>query len=304
MARLSATNTSAAHATGADRASSFHSNGHPPAPADAVTAAATTTVTGNDSENEFDFDETPNYESRAKTLPYDPSLLPNGSRSLSSISLQAFFLGLTCAASLMSVAYLATNGIAWWRLPAFFGCLSVFHFLEFWTTARFNLPAVRASSFLLFSNGTAYNVAHALATLEIIVSNLFPKYQSFATTAVTIVVGLGLVLVGQTVRSVAMAQAGTNFNHTPQKVRKEGHELVTTGIYGLLRHPSYFGFYWWALGTQLLVGNKICLVGYALVLWRFFSKRIVAEEKTLVEFFGAEYVRFRERTRTGIPFVR
>ncbi|KAI4263175.1 MAG: hypothetical protein L6R42_001666 [Xanthoria sp. 1 TBL-2021] len=71
-----------------------------------------------------------------------------------------------------------------------------------------------------------------------------------------------------------MAQAGTNFNHLVQSKKKEGHVLVTNGIYGWLRHPSYFGFFWWGLGTQLITGNLVCLVGYAVVLWRFFSLRI------------------------------
>ena len=74
-----------------------------------------------------------------------------------------------------------------------------------------------------------------------------------------------------------MVQAGSNFNHLVQVKRKEGHVLVTHGIYAGLRHPSYFGFWWWGLGTQVVLGNWICLVGYAVVLWRFFSGRIESE---------------------------
>lgn len=29
------------------------------------------------------------------------------------------------------------------------------------------------------------------------------------------------------------------------------HQLVKTGIYAWSRHPSYAGFVWWALGTQV-----------------------------------------------------
>lgn len=83
-----------------------------------------------------------------------------------------------------------------------------------------------------------------------------------------------MLILGQTTRSMAMARAGSNFNHTVQMHKREGHELVTGGIYGLLRHPSYFGFWWWGLGTQVILGNGVCLVGYAIVLWRFFRDRI------------------------------
>lgn len=210
-----------------------------------------------------------------------------------------------------------------WRLPAFFACLSLFHFLEFWTTAHFNTPGARADSFLLYSNGTAYNIAHSLATLEIILSSFTPAYQAFCVSHYSIAAGVSLVVVGQVARSVAMAQAGTNFNHTPQRVRKQGHELVTNGIYSWLRHPSYFGFFWWALGTQMLVGNKVCLLGYLLALWTFFSRRITgksrspsfdlladtltehaAEERSLIQFFGKDYENYKDHARTGIPFIR
>jgi len=41
-----------------------------------------------------------------------------------------------------------------------------------------------------------------------------------------------------------------------------------------MRHPSYAGFFAWALGTQILLGNPIGTVVFAVVLWRFFSQRI------------------------------
>lgn len=250
---------------------------------------ATTTTTNGEAtrplreytDEDFDF-EHPAYAEKIRALPFDPSLLPNGSRSLSSIGLQSFSLGFSLASCTFMTAWFVATENTIWRLPAFFACLSLFHFLEYWTTARFNSPEARASSFLLFNNGTAYNVAHSLATLEIIISKFFSGYQEYFVSKYSIAAGIILILVGQVVRSVAMAQAGTNFNHTPAKVRKEGHVLVTAGIYGWLRHPSYFGFFWWALGTQILVGNKVCFVGYALVLWRFFYKRIIGTHNIVV----------------------
>lgn len=204
----------------------------------------------------------------------DPSLAPGGKRSLSSISLQAFSLGLTLSLSLSTTLYLTLLHSTLWRLPAFLAALSTFHFLEFWTTAHFNPPAVKASSFLLFNNGHAYNLAHSLATLEIVLSSFLPTYQRFAVNRYTIALGTFLVLLGQLTRSLAMATAGTNFNHVVAREKSEGHVLVTSGVYGVVRHPSYFGFFWWALGTQVLVGNKVCAVGYLAALWMFFHKRI------------------------------
>lgn len=210
-------------------------------------------------------------------MPCDASLYAGGSRALTAISEQAFFLGFLLATSLISLAWLLSVEPInpYWQLAAFMLNLSIFHFLEFETTARFNLPATRAASFLLFTNGQAYNFAYALAIVEIVVSGYVPSYQFAFVNEYTIGAGIALIVVGQLVRSTAMVQAGTNFNHTPANKKVAGHELVTKGIYGWLRHPSYFGFFWWAIGTQLLVGNKVCLVGYILVLWQFFKHRIV-----------------------------
>ncbi|TKA29792.1 hypothetical protein B0A50_03156 [Salinomyces thailandicus] len=298
------------------------SNGHPPPPTPANDDPTAPTSTTHDhasstSDDDDDSDTAPttyHYDfanSRFQTryrnapVPYDPSLLPAGSRSLSSIGTQAFSLGVVFAFTLCATAWLANENYTIWRLPAFFTCLSSFHFLEYWTTATYNVPNCRAESFIIFSNGYAYNTAHALATLEIITSAFFPAYRAFLVyPPYTIAVGVFLSIGAQIIRSIAMATAGTNFNHTPVQTRKADHELVTKGIYGWLRHPSYFGFFWWALGTQVLVGNKMCLFGYLIVLWTFFHRRIIAEEKTLMAFFGKDYEDFRKRTPTGIPFIR
>ncbi|KAF7542978.1 hypothetical protein G7046_g10080 [Stylonectria norvegica] len=113
-----------------------------------------------------------------------------------------------------------------------------------------------------------------------------------------------MVLVGQVVRSAAMLQAGASFNHHVQTKKAESHQLVTSGIYGVFRHPSYFGFFYWGLGTQLVLGNVVCFVAYAAVLWLFFSQRIRHEEAKLVDFFQGDYVRYRKEVGTMIPFIR
>ncbi|KAF3325791.1 Pentatricopeptide repeat-containing protein [Carex littledalei] len=42
----------------------------------------------------------------------------------------------------------------------------------------------------------------------------------------------------------------------------------------IMRHPSYCGFFVWAIGTQFMLCNPISFIGFLLALWRFFSKRI------------------------------
>lgn len=239
----------------------------------------TTSEIEDDDGPRFDFEVLRKYyPTMVAPVPFDPTLLHKGSRSLTSISSQAFGCGFVLSGSLLLVAYFGLEKQdPIWRLPAFSACLAFLHFLEFYITARYNIPAARANSFLL-NNGVAYNVAHTCAALEIVASRYFlPRWYSriLVWSPYSIAIALTVVAIGQITRSVAMAQAGTNFNHTPVQKREEGHVLVTHGIYRFSRHPSYFGFFWWTLGTQVLVGNKICLAGYAYVLWSFFSRRII-----------------------------
>ena len=211
----------------------------------------------------------------------DPSNLPGGKRSLSGISLRSFLLGLVLGVSTSLTIFLWWSSNSLWRASFFLASLSLFHFLEFYVTACYNPRKASISAFLLTQNGAAYNIAHGSAMTECILARILLPPGYFKWTAIIFAgsrwqVGLGLALmvVGQIARTLAMVQAGTNFSHTMQRERKDGHILVKDGIYSILRHPSYFGFFWWGLGTQVVLGNVFCFLGYALVLWKFFSTRI------------------------------
>ena len=318
----SSSETQAAPRTPSWEPRTSHANGH-------------LAVPNSPSTNQFDTDG---------DLP--PSLQPpkDPTRSPASLALHAHLLGLILGLSTLTSLNAAQQSNALWRLPFFLATLSLFHSLEYYTTALYNPESATTAAFLL-NNGRAYNIAHLLAFLECF---LHQKYFSY----IHIIPGLndshertehwmarwwlftGFILlgIGQVVRTMAMAHAGRNFNHIVQSRRKDGHVLVTDGLYKWLRHPSYFGFFWWGLGTQIVLGNVVCLVGYAVVLWRFFRRRIdsefsrfftrailigglgcngqgwslmvlTEEEEFLIGFFGDDYVQYRRRTRVSIPFI-
>lgn len=240
-------------------------------------------------------------------LAYEKQYYAHQPKSLSGIAGRSFLLGVALTASSILTLYLLVGGSSTtrlWRAPFFIALLSLFHFLEFLTTAHTNTSAANISSFLLSSNGSAYTVAHFSALLECVLTNLFlPNTSLLPSPLPAFLLGLGLLLVvvGQTIRSIAMFQAGTNFNHIVQRRRNPSHHLVTSGIYAVLRHPSYFGFFWWGIGSQLVLGNSVCLVAYAVILWKFFHARINGEEELLVGFFGESYEMYRRKSWVGIP---
>jgi len=79
-----------------------------------------------------------------------------------------------------------------------------------------------------------------------------------------------------------------------------GHRLVTGGIYGVIRHPSYLGLLvnmlGWALAFRSLIGVLLGALTVAILIGR-----IRSEEALLHTQFGAEYEAYRARTWRLIP---
>jgi protein-S-isoprenylcysteine O-methyltransferase Ste14 len=79
-----------------------------------------------------------------------------------------------------------------------------------------------------------------------------------------------------------------------------GHTLVTTGVYGVIRHPSYLGLLTNALGWSLAFRSGVGVLLAALLLAPLLA-RIRAEERLLCWQFGGRYEAYRSRTWRLIP---
>lgn len=78
---------------------------------------------------------------------------------------------------------------------------------------------------------------------------VFPELKKYYYISVF---GLLLCIFGEVIRKSAIFTASTNFNHIVQTEKEQNHVLVTHGIYSLCRHPSYVGWFYWSIGTQVL----------------------------------------------------
>lgn len=150
----------------------------------------------------------------------------------------------------------------------------------------------------LLDHSTEYLMAVLAALVEFVLELfMFPRLKSWLCTFKLI--GLGIALGGQAIRTLAMVEAGDNFSHHIAEKKAPGHRLVTTGVYKYMRHPAYTGFFFWCLGSQLVLGNVACLGLFYKVLTGFFQERIKYEEETLVKFFGSEYPKYKSMTWSG-----
>ncbi len=79
-----------------------------------------------------------------------------------------------------------------------------------------------------------------------------------------------------------------------------GHTLVTTGIYAVIRHPSYLGLLVNSLGWALAFRSGVGVLLSALLIPPLLA-RIHAEERLLRAQFGEAYDAYRARTSRMIP---
>jgi protein-S-isoprenylcysteine O-methyltransferase Ste14 len=79
-----------------------------------------------------------------------------------------------------------------------------------------------------------------------------------------------------------------------------GHELVTSGVYGVIRHPSYLGLFVNSVGWALAFRSGIGVLLTALLVVPLLA-RMRAEEALLRAQFGSEYDAYCARTARLIP---
>ncbi|WP_439574384.1 protein-S-isoprenylcysteine O-methyltransferase [Phreatobacter sp.] len=96
-------------------------------------------------------------------------------------------------------------------------------------------------------------------------------------------------------------QLGRNWSQTLEL--REGHTLVTHGVYRLVRHPMYSAFFLWGLAQALLLQNWIAgpagLLGFGLL----YAFRVGREEAMMRAAFGEAYAAYEARTRRIVPFL-
>jgi len=83
---------------------------------------------------------------------------------------------------------------------------------------------------------------------------------------------------------------------------KEGHELITSGPYALVRHPIYTGLLLGFLGCAVALGEWRGLLAVALVfavLWR----KLRLEERWMRAHFGEPYEAYSRRVAALVPHV-
>ena len=117
------------------------------------------------------------------------------------------------------------------------------------------------------------------------------------------VAGGGVVVFASSVvvRSVAIRTLGRYWSlHV--EIRPE-HRLVTSGIYGVVRHPIYLSVILESLSIPLIGNAYYTLLGTVCLYWPVLLWRLWMEEQAMVEKFGDQYVAYQRQVPALVPFA-
>ncbi|KAH8372307.1 hypothetical protein KR093_010996 [Drosophila rubida] len=214
------------------------------------------------------------------------------------VAIRASFLGFTEAVSVLVICFAPSQ----WQQFGVYGCfMSFFHYSEFLVIAWANPRTLSLDSFML-NHSVHYALAASASWLEFILELYFlPEFKRFGHIWL---LGVVMCSFGEVIRKVAIITAGRSFTHLVQDEKHADHKLITNGIYAYSRHPSYVGWFYWSIGTQVIMMNPLCIIIYTLVSWMFFYDRIRSEEYSLLQFFKSDYARYQKRVSTGLPFIQ
>ena len=90
-------------------------------------------------------------------------------------------------------------------------------------------------------------------------------------------------------------------NWSPSLEIREKHELITRGIYGVIRHPMYASQWLLVIAQPLLLQNWIAGFLNLLVFIPFYLLRVKAEEQLMMEIFGDRYSNYMQNVGGVIP---
>lgn len=125
-------------------------------------------------------------------------------------------------------------------------------------------------------------------------------FQLFPITEPTSIVGFIFVVVGLMMAVAARKILADNWSANVEI--KNDHELITTGVYSLARHPIYTGVIAMTIGTFVATASIPSLIIMLICGW-FLSRKLVEEEVLLTNHFPHEYPAYQKRVKSLIPFL-
>jgi protein-S-isoprenylcysteine O-methyltransferase len=116
-----------------------------------------------------------------------------------------------------------------------------------------------------------------------------------------LVAGVIVFIFGLVFRAYAIWRLGRFF--TVNVAIAADHQLIDSGPYRFIRHPSYTGSLIAFFGIALTLGNWLSLLVIMLPVFAVFVYRMNVEERALISGLGDSYRSYISRTKRLLPFI-
>ncbi|HEY59896.1 MAG TPA: isoprenylcysteine carboxylmethyltransferase family protein [Anaerolineae bacterium] len=112
---------------------------------------------------------------------------------------------------------------------------------------------------------------------------------------------VGVILFGFAIWLLWRTHVDLGKNWTPILAIRDGHKLVTEGVFKYIRHPMYASHILWAIAQALILHNWIAGYSFLVFCVPQYLLRVNSEEDMMLEQFGEEYREYMQRTGRIIP---
>ncbi|MFK7901447.1 MAG: protein-S-isoprenylcysteine O-methyltransferase [Nitratireductor sp.] len=181
-------------------------------------------------------------------------------------------------------------------------------YMVLWATIRFRPNKASRKTSISFTNrAPVERFSMIVSTLglgvvpAIWVFTGFPKQFDHQTNIFILIVGVIIAVSALILFRKTHKALGKMWSHSLDL--REGHKLVSEGVYKNVRHPMYSAFWLWAVALPFLLTNWVAgfagIVGFGTL----YFLRVGQEEKMMEEQFGQEYRDYCERTKRIIPGI-
>ena len=179
-----------------------------------------------------------------------------------------------------------------WTIPILW-----FLWLTYWLIEARNTAPTQKSESLL--TAVLYRGATVIGIL-LIFGLKRPRTQLWPVSIPLLSIAVILMICGFSFTIWARRHLGRYWSATV--TLKEGHRLIESGPYALVRHPIYSGLLLSMAATVMSIGTWQSVGGYAALLGALIFK-LAAEERLLTANLGEAYKEYQKRVKALIPGV-
>jgi len=132
--------------------------------------------------------------------------------------------------------------------------------------------------------------------LNRIIENLW--LMNFLSNDISIIIGMIMISLGFLLEILGIIALGINFRI---ELPTDDTELITSGIYRIMRNPIVFGIFLLMIGSFLIIPTVIVLFVCIFNILTFNSKAI-DEERFLLQTFGEDFKNYLNKVGRYLPF--